>query len=103
MKYIEINNRRYLGNKYKLLPFITETIKNECGEIESFADIFAGTGSVASAYTDKKVITNDLLYSNYICNFALYCYTFCIHILYPLYTYKRISIHTLLFMYTDML
>ena len=53
-----------------MLPFITETIKNECGEIESFADIFAGTGSVASAYTDKKVITNDLLYSNYICNFA---------------------------------
>ena len=70
MRCIEINNRRYLGNKYKLLPFIKKTKKKECGEIESFADIFAGTGAVSSAYIDKIVITNDLLYSNYICNFA---------------------------------
>lgn len=39
-----INNRRYLGNKYKLLPFITKTVKNECENIKSVADIFAGTG-----------------------------------------------------------
>ena len=70
MRYIEVKNRRYLGNKFKLLPFITETIKNECANIESFADIFAGTGAVTSAYNDKKIITNDLLYSNYVCNFA---------------------------------
>ena len=70
MKLFEINNRRYLGNKYKLLPFIKETINKECGDIKSFADIFAGTGAVASAYIDKKIITNDLLYSNYICNLA---------------------------------
>ena len=70
MKYIEIKNRRYLGNKYKLLPFITETIKRECENFESFADIFSGTGSVASAYIDKQIVTNDILYSNYICNFA---------------------------------
>lgn len=70
MKNIEINNRRYLGNKYKLLPFITETIEKECGNINSFADIFSGTGAVASAYIDKKIITNDILYSNYICNYA---------------------------------
>ena len=65
-----INNRRYLGNKYKLLSFITKVVEDECGDIESVADIFAGTGAVSSAFDDKIVITNDLLYSNYICNYA---------------------------------
>lgn len=65
-----INNRRYLGNKYKLLPFITSTINSECADIKTVADIFAGTGAVSSAFTDKILLTNDLLYSNYICNFA---------------------------------
>lgn len=65
-----INNRRYLGNKYKLLPFITSVVNSECPNIEIVADIFAGTGAVSSAFTDKTVITNDLLYSNYICNYA---------------------------------
>ncbi len=65
-----INNRRYLGNKYKLLPFITNVVNKECGEIQSVADIFAGTGAVSSAFMDKMIITNDLMYSNYICNYA---------------------------------
>lgn len=65
-----INNRRYLGNKYKLLPFIKSVVEKECKNIDSFADIFAGTGAVSSAFQNKKIITNDLLYSNYICNFA---------------------------------
>lgn len=69
-KESKINNRRYLGNKYKLLPFITKVVKNECKDIKSIADIFAGTGAVASAFTDKIIITNDILYSNYICNYA---------------------------------
>lgn len=69
-----INNRRYLGNKYKLLPFITGVVQEECPDIESIADIFAGTGAVSSAFTDKTVITNDLMYSNYICNFAWFGY-----------------------------
>lgn len=68
MKISGINNRRYLGNKYKLLPFIKEVILRECGNFESFADIFSGTGAVASAFTDKNLIVNDLLYSNYICH-----------------------------------
>lgn len=68
MTTTKINNRRYLGNKYKLLPFITDVISSECDKFESFADIFAGTGAVASAYTDKKLITNDILYSNYLCH-----------------------------------
>ena len=65
-----INNRRYLGNKYKLLPFITKVVHDECPDINSVADIFAGTGAVSSAFTDKVLITNDLMYSNYICNYA---------------------------------
>ena len=69
-KSIKINNRRYLGNKYKLIPFITSVIEEECHNINTVADIFAGTGAVASAFTDKKIITNDIMYSNYICHVA---------------------------------
>ena len=65
-----INNRRYLGNKYKLLPFIKSTVEENCKDINSIVDIFAGTGAVASAFIDKKVITNDILYSNYISHIA---------------------------------
>ncbi len=69
-KTTKINNRRYLGNKYKLLDFIMSTVQRECTGINTVADIFAGTGSVASAFLDKKLITNDLLYFNYICHIA---------------------------------
>lgn len=65
-----INNRRYLGNKYRLLPFIKEVVKNEGLAFDSFADIFSGTGAVSSAFADKQLITNDILYSNYVCNYA---------------------------------
>lgn len=66
--YFSINNRRYLGNKYKLNNFIQSTITDVCGDFESFADLFAGTGSVASIYQDKHLIVNDILYSNYVCH-----------------------------------
>ena len=69
-KTLDINNRRYLGNKYKLLSFITNVVKSECEDINTVADIFSGTGAVASAFIDKKIITNDIMYSNYICNYA---------------------------------
>ena len=69
-KTTRINNRRYLGNKYKLLPFITRVVNEECSAVNTVADIFAGTGAVASAFTDKKIITNDIMYSNYICHVA---------------------------------
>lgn len=70
VKSTNINNRRYLGNKYKLLPFIKSVVNNECHDINVVVDIFAGTGAVASAFQDKQLITNDILYSNYISNFA---------------------------------
>lgn len=69
-KTTQINNRRYLGNKYKLLGFIKSVVESECTGINTVADIFAGTGSVASAFSDKKLITNDLLYFNHICHLA---------------------------------
>ncbi|MEN9782640.1 MAG: Modification methylase FokI [Pseudomonadota bacterium] len=64
-----IQNRRYLGNKYKLIQFIKNIVQQKCGTIESFCDIFAGTGVVGEAFncTDVQIISNDLLYSNYIC------------------------------------
>ena len=70
IKTTKINNRRYLGNKYKLLDFITSTVARECVGVNTVADIFAGTGSVASAFSDKKLITNDILYFNYIWHIA---------------------------------
>ena len=63
----QLQNRRYIGNKYKLINWIFSIINSECVG-SSFADIFAGTGvvgSVAAKYFDK-VILNDFLYSNHV-------------------------------------
>ena len=70
LKTSTINNRRYLGNKYKLLSFIRQIVEENCENIATIADVFSGTGAVASAFSDKKIITNDLLYSNYISSLA---------------------------------
>ncbi len=67
---IAINNRRYLGNKYRLLPFIRRVVSEQCEGIGVLADLFAGTGAVSSAFPEYVLITNDLLYSNYISNLA---------------------------------
>lgn len=61
-----INSRRYLGNKYKLLNFIRGVVEENCDNINSVCDIFSGTGSVASAFLDKQLIVNDMMYSNYL-------------------------------------
>lgn len=71
LKTINIHNRRFLGNKYKLLSFIKDVVRENCSDIHVFADLFAGTGSVASAFADDcKLITNDILYSNFISHIA---------------------------------
>jgi adenine-specific DNA-methyltransferase len=69
IKYFQLQNRRYLGNKYKLLSFIEEIIDEKCGKMESFCDIFAGTGVVGQRFNKPgiKIISNDLLFSNYAC------------------------------------
>lgn len=66
MDVFNINSRRYLGNKYKLLPFIKGVVERECINVDSFFDVFAGTGAVASAFTSCRLIVNDLMRSNYI-------------------------------------
>ena len=68
---LNIQNRRYLGNKYKLLDFIEETIEEHCPGVESLFDVFAGTGVVAYHFMDRmRVVTNDILYSNYLAHVA---------------------------------
>ena len=67
--YFQAQNRRYLGNKYKLLGFIEDIVSEKCGAIESFCDIFAGTGVVGERFNkpEIKIISNDFLFSNYVC------------------------------------
>ncbi|WP_415397393.1 DNA adenine methylase [Sulfurimonas sp. CS5] len=64
----KISQRRYLGNKNSILPFIDEIIKNEVGKFDSFCDIFSGTGVVGEYFNakERKIISNDLLYQNFI-------------------------------------
>jgi len=66
MKKLEINNRRYLGSKYKLLNFIEDTVNKHCKDVKSVIDIFAGTGVVGSLFLKKgkEVYFNDYLKSN---------------------------------------
>lgn len=63
-----IHNRRYLGNKYKLLEFIKDILNEKCSGFKVLCDIFAGTGVVGEKFNNKniKIISNDTLYSNYL-------------------------------------
>lgn len=65
--YYGIQNRRFLGNKYKLLSFIKDIVDQEIGSYQSVCDIFAGTGVVGAAFNSRgiKVISNDILFSSY--------------------------------------
>lgn len=67
MKKFSINNRRYLGSKYKLLDFINEIIEKNCEEFNSIFDVFGGTGVVSNYFCEKgkKIYINDILKSNY--------------------------------------
>ena len=62
-----LKNRRYLGCKNKLLTFIDEVISKNCDDVQSFADVFGGTGCVAAYFNDKyNILINDILESNYL-------------------------------------
>ncbi len=65
---LSIHQRRYLGNKHSALSLIDYVIKNKIKTFNSFCDIFAGTGTVGNFYNNenKSIISNDLLFSNYI-------------------------------------
>ncbi len=65
---VQLQNRRFLGNKYKLLGFIEDIVNEKCNGFSVFCDIFAGTGVVGERFNEKniKIITNDFLAGNYI-------------------------------------
>ena len=65
---LNIENRRYIGNKSKLLEFIDNIIKKEKIEFNTFGDVFSGTGVVAEYFFNKgkDIYVNDILYSNYV-------------------------------------
>jgi len=67
----DINNRKYLGSKNRLLDFLEKTItQNTSKKIGVFVDIFSGTGVVANRFRkfSKKVIANDILFANFVIN-----------------------------------
>lgn len=74
MRKLEINNRRFLGSKYKLLNFIEDTVNEHCKNVKSVVDVFAGTGVVGSLFlkNGKEVYFNDYLKSNYYSYKAFY-------------------------------
>ena len=66
IRTFEINNRRYLGNKFKLIPFIRRVVDEECNGVSSVLDTFSGTGSVSFAFRDKQLLVNDMMFCNYL-------------------------------------
>lgn len=64
----QLQNRRYMGSKYKLLGFIESIVNEKCNGFGVFCDIFAGTGVVGGQFNKKniKVIANDFLVSNFL-------------------------------------
>ena len=64
-KHFNIDNRRYIGNKNKLMPWISELI-HEKTKGTSFFDVFAGTGSVTEWELPdfETFYINDFLFSN---------------------------------------
>lgn len=61
-----IQNRRYLGSKLRLLDFIKNVTEKNTKNVKTIADIFGGTGVVANMFfqNGKNVIVNDILDSN---------------------------------------
>lgn len=58
----------YIGSKYKLLPFIDNTINKYIKDYNVFCDLFAGTNVVGRFFKSKNkiVIANDLEYYSYV-------------------------------------
>lgn len=65
---IQIQNRRYLGAKSRLLDFIQKVVDEHTENVNAVADIFGGTGVVANHFYQqgRDIIVNDILDSNYI-------------------------------------
>jgi adenine-specific DNA-methyltransferase len=63
-----LRNRRYIGNKFRLLGFIEDIVNTEAKGYGVFCDIFAGTGVVGYRFNrpNVKIISNDILSSCYL-------------------------------------
>lgn len=63
---LNIESRRYIGNKTKLSEWIMSLIAENCKGAQSFCDIFAGTGTISNQALQhyRHVIINDFLFSN---------------------------------------
>jgi len=61
-----IENRRYVGNKFKLMNWIRANILEYCENCHSFFDVFAGTGAVTRYMLEdfNSIYINDFLFSN---------------------------------------
>ena len=72
---MKINNRRYTGSKYKLLPQIENVLKSYPSiDFPKFFDMFGGTGVVTALANELGYSTsiNDNLYSNFVCYHAFF-------------------------------
>ncbi|MDX1520644.1 MAG: DNA adenine methylase [Anaerolineae bacterium] len=62
--YVHRASLNYIGSKYKLIPFINETITSFVGDLSdlALAEVFGGTGAVARFFKSrvKQVIVNDI-------------------------------------------
>ena len=63
---LNIESRRYIGNKTKLSKWIMDLISKNTNDVHIFCDIFAGTGTISNHALPiyDHVIINDFLYSN---------------------------------------
>lgn len=70
----KISNRRYTGSKLKIKDWIKNLIIENCKGVNSFCDIFAGTGVITDEMLSSydNFILNDLLYSNEVIYKAFY-------------------------------
>lgn len=76
-EYFTINSRSYYGCKSRLMPFIKEVYRENCTGVSTVADLFAGTGVVADYFNNQgcEIITNDILYSNYLSYITFFDYS----------------------------
>lgn len=65
---VNIFNRKYIGSKNRLISFIKEVILKNSPNINTFFDGFAGTGCVSYHFRggSRKIIANDILFSNHV-------------------------------------
>ena len=65
MNTFELNNRRYLGSKAKLIDFIHRVVNENCKDIKTILDLFGGTGVVGYSFNKEcSILINDILTTN---------------------------------------